>query len=82
VSAFKKATDPWQTVLQRYAYPYHPAGNRTVQQIVRTPKRLLTEHLAGTANEAATVTINGLPAAVIATNGFTASLPVVPARTP
>jgi YD repeat-containing protein len=27
VSAVKRATDPQQTVLQRYAYAYDPAGN-------------------------------------------------------
>jgi YD repeat-containing protein len=32
-SAIKRATDPQQTILKRYAYAYDPAGNRTVEQI-------------------------------------------------
>src|SRR5206468_9550015 len=32
-AAVNKATDPQETIIQRYAYAYDPAGNRTSEQI-------------------------------------------------
>lgn len=89
-SAVKHATDTAQTVLQRYAYAYDPAGNRTVEQGEDAPvlaahdplNRLLTHTpggpvvFAGTVNEPATVAIQGRPAAVDATGAFRGTAPV------
>jgi YD repeat-containing protein len=84
ITGVKKATDPQQTVLKRYAYAYDPAGNRTVEQIdnavtgaaYNSMNRQLSQQPAGpivvggTLNEPATVTINGVPASVSAANRF------------
>jgi RHS repeat-associated protein len=79
-----RTTDPSPTTLKRYAYAYDSAGNRTVEQIDNAPglsaydnmNRLSSQspggtmRFAGTLNEAATVTIQGAPAAVVADNKF------------
>lgn len=71
--AVQHATDPSETVLQRYAYAYDPAGNRTVEQIDDSvtlssydPLNRLTAQapggplvVAGLLNEPGTVTIAG-----------------------
>jgi RHS repeat-associated protein len=83
-SAVKHATDTPQTVLQRFAYAYDPAGNRTVEQIddavtlsaYDNLNRLTSQApggpmvIAGTLNEPGTVTISGKPAVVDANNNF------------
>lgn len=79
-----RTTDPTPTILKRYAYIYDPAGNRTVEQIDNAPvlsaydnmNRLTSQapggtvRFAGTLNEAATVTIQSLPAIVTSDNRF------------
>lgn len=79
-----RTTDQTPTILKRYAYTYDPAGNRTVEQIDDSPvlfaydsmNRLTSQtpggamRFAGTLNEAATVTIQGLSATVTADNRF------------
>ena len=89
ISAVKHATDTPQTVLQRYAYAYDAAGNRTVEQIddavtlsVYDILNRLTSQapggpmvIAGTLNEPATVTISGKPAIVDANNNFRGTMP-------
>jgi len=79
-----RTTDPTPTILKRYAYSFDPAGNRTVEQIDNAPllsaydnmNRLTSQtpggtmRFAGTLNEAATVTIQGLPATVTSDNKF------------
>lgn len=78
VTAVKKSTDPTPQILQRFAYTYDPAGNRTAEQIddalttstynnmnqlvSQAPGGLL--RFEGTLNEPATVTIGGKPAMV------------------
>jgi YD repeat-containing protein len=83
-AAVKHATDTPQTVLQRYAYSYDPAGNRTIEQIddavtlsaYDTLNRLTSQApggpmvIAGLLNEPGTVTINGVAATVDANNNF------------
>jgi RHS repeat-associated protein len=80
----KSSTGGSPTVLSRYAYTYDPAGNRTTEQI--GDAALLSTHdglnrvfqqqpggvlrFAGTVDEPATVTIQGGPARVAATNMF------------
>jgi YD repeat-containing protein len=82
--AVKHATDTPQTVIQRYAYAYDPAGNRTIEQIddavtlsaYDNLNRLTSQApggamvIAGLLNEPGTVTINGVPATVDANNNF------------
>ena len=84
ISAVKHATDTPQTVLQRFAYGYDPAGNRTVEQIddsitlsaydnlnrltIQTPGGAMV--IAGSLSEPGTVTISGIPATVDASNNF------------
>ena len=89
--AVKHATDPSETILQRYAYAYDPAGNRTVEQIddsvtlssYDTLNRLTAQApggplvVAGLLNEPGTVTIAGVPATVDATNAFRGTVPTV-----
>jgi RHS repeat-associated protein len=89
-AAAKRATDPQQTILKRYAYAYDPAGNRTVEQMddqvtgwtYNTVNELATQHATGamvfegTVNEPATVTIAGQPATVSAVNTFRGTAPV------
>jgi hypothetical protein len=88
----KQATDPQQTVLKRYAYAYDPAGNRTAEQVddqvlgasYDSLNRLLSQQpagpitFAGAVNEPATVTVQGVPAAVGADNTFRAAVPLPP----
>jgi len=88
-SAVKHATDTAQTVLQRFAYAYDPAGNRTVEQIddaitlsaYDNLHRLTNQApggplvIAGSLNEPGTVTISGVPVTVDATNNFRGTVP-------
>jgi RHS repeat-associated protein len=83
-TAVWRTTDATPTILKRYAYTYDPAGNRTVEQIDNAPvlsaydsvNRLTSQtpggtmRFAGTLNEAATVTIQGLGATVTGDNRF------------
>jgi len=83
-AAVKKATDPQATVLQRYAYAYDPAGNRTSEQIddaVTSSTYDRLNHLGsqqgggpvvfkGSVNEPATVTVNSRSATVTPDNRF------------
>ncbi len=83
-SAIKKATDPQQTILQRYYYRYDPAGNRLSEQIddavtswtYDSLNRLVTQtpggwlKVRGQLNETGTVSVNGAPALVSAANLF------------
>jgi len=89
--AVKHATDPSETILQRYGYAYDPAGNRTVEQIDDSVTLSSYDNLnrltaqapggplvvAGLLNEAGTVTIAGVPATVDATNAFRGTVPTV-----
>jgi RHS repeat-associated protein len=89
-AAVHETTDPTPAIIKRYAYSYDPAGNRTSEQIDDAVtlathdnlNRLLTHQpggvltFKGTLNEPATVTVNGKPATVDATNRFTAGVPV------
>ena len=91
VSAIKRATDPQQTVLKRYAYGFDPAGNRTVEQIddvvtgatYNNVNELVSQQpaggmvFAGSVSEPATVMISGAPAAVTAANQFQATVSIV-----
>lgn len=84
VSGVYRTTDASPTILKRYAYAYDGAGNRTVEQIDDTPvlsaydnmNRLTSQvpggvmRFAGSLNEAATVTVQSLPATVTASNKF------------
>lgn len=88
-AAAKHATDTPQTVLERYAYAYDAAGNRTVEQIDDTITLAAYDNLnrltnqapggpvviAGSLNEAGTVTISGVPAVVSADNDFRGTVP-------
>ena len=90
VSAVKHATDTPETVLQRFAYAYDSAGNRTVEQIDDATTLSVYDNLnrltsqtpggpmviAGSLNEAGTVTISGVPAAVDLQNNFRGSVPM------
>ena len=89
IRAVKHATDTNETILKRYAYAYDPAGNRTVEQIddaitlsaydglnrvtSQAPGGPLV--VAGSLNEAGTVTISGVPAVVDANNNFRGVVP-------
>ncbi|MGH8545786.1 MAG: RHS repeat domain-containing protein [Gammaproteobacteria bacterium] len=78
-----RTTDPTPSV-KRHAYMYDSAGNRTVEQIDNAPilsafdnmNRLTSQapggtmRFAGTLSEAATVTVQSLPATVTAENKF------------
>ena len=91
VRAVKKTTDPTPAILKRYAYTYDAAGNRTVEQIDNAVvgasysnlNRLTSQQpngvirVAGTVNEAATITIQGQPETVSSANVFegTATIP-------
>jgi RHS repeat-associated protein len=88
-SAVKHATDTNETILQRFAYAYDPAGNRTVEQIddaitlsaYDNLNRLTSQApggpmvIAGTLNEPGAVTISGKPAIVDANNNFRGTVP-------
>lgn len=83
-TAVKKSTDPTPVLLQRFAYTYDPAGNRTAEQIddaittsvyndmnqlvSQTPGGML--RFEGTLDEPAAVMIGGVPATVSADNRF------------
>jgi RHS repeat-associated protein len=83
-TAVWRTNDASPTILKRYAYTYDPAGNRTVEQIDNAPvlsaydnmNRLASQtpggtmRFAGALNEAATVTIQSLPATVTSDNRF------------
>ncbi|MEQ1910052.1 MAG: hypothetical protein ABMA15_14595 [Vicinamibacterales bacterium] len=89
VSAVQR-TDALTTVAKRYAYGYDRGGNRTTEQIddlvtgaaFNGRNELTTQQpsgavvFAGTLSEAATVTVNGLPAPVQSDHSFRASVPV------
>lgn len=89
-AAVHQTTDPTPSLIKRYAYSYDLAGNRTSEQIDDAValashdnlNRLLTHQpggvltFKGTLNEPGTVTINGKPAQVDATNRFVAGVPV------
>lgn len=89
-AATKYSTDATPVVLKRYGYAYDPAGNRTAEQIddVVTGashdvlNRLLSHQpagpvvFAGTVNEPAAVTVQGVPAVVGTDNAFRAAAPV------
>jgi RHS repeat-associated protein len=89
VSAVKKSTGTPASILQRFAYAYDPAGNRTVEQIddavtlsaYDNLNRLTSQApggpmvIMGTLNEPGTVTISGNPAAVDANNNFRGTVP-------
>jgi RHS repeat-associated protein len=90
-SAVKHATDTSQTILQRFAYAYDPAGNRTVEQIDDSVtlsaydrlNRLTSQApggplvIMGTLNEPGTVAISGVPLAVDSSNNFSGTVPTV-----
>jgi hypothetical protein len=92
LSAIQETTDPTPTILHEYAYGFDPAGNRLYEQIdadvtawtYTNLNRLQAQagggvlQIRGTVNEPATVTIQGVPAAVSAANAFQGGLPVVP----
>jgi RHS repeat-associated protein len=92
--AVKKSTDTIPSILKRYAYAYDAAGNRTAEQIddavagasYNSLNRLTTQqpsgaiNISGTVNEAATVTIQGKPAAVSTANVFEGAA-VIPSGT-
>ena len=85
----KESTATPATILQRYAYAYDPAGNRTVEQIddavtlsaYDNLNRLTSQApggpmvIVGTVNEPGTVTISGVPATVDASNNFRGTVP-------
>ena len=89
IAAVKHATDSGETVLQRFAYAYDPAGNRTVEQIDDAITLSAYDHLnrltsqvpggpmviAGSLNEPGTVTISGVPVTVEASNNFRGTVP-------
>jgi RHS repeat-associated protein len=89
VAATNRTTDPTPTVLNRYAYVYDPAGNRTSEQIndgvtsasYDTLNRLTSQQgggpllFNGTVSEPASVIIQGTPVTVDSTNRFNGSVP-------
>ena len=95
LTAAVKKSDPDETVLQRYAYAYDPAGNRTSEQIddgiTRAThdalNRLLSQDAGGPLvfqgqlDEPAAVTINGRPATVTTGNTFQGTAPVAAGTT-
>jgi len=92
LSASQETTGGTPTVLHEYAYGYDPAGNRLYEQIdtdvtawtYTNLNRLQAQagggvlQLRGSVNEPATVTIQGVPAAVSSANQFQGGLPVQP----
>jgi RHS repeat-associated protein len=90
-SAVKSSTGGTPAVLKRLAYRYDLAGNRTTEQIDDGARastydalnRLVQQapggqlRFAGSVNEPATVTIQGKPALVDASNQFSAAVPTV-----
>jgi len=91
-SAVESTTDPAATILHRYAYGYDAVGNRTSEQIddavtsatLDSLNRLLTRtpggalQVKGMVNEPSTVTIQGRPATVDATNVFRGTASTTP----
>jgi RHS repeat-associated protein len=89
IAAVKHATDTPETVLQRYAYAYDPAGNRMAEQIddavtlsaYANLNRLTSQApggpmvIAGSLNEPGTVTISGTPVVVDANSNFRGTVP-------
>ena len=92
VRAVQETTGGTPTILHAYAYGYDPAGNRLYEQIdtdvtawtYTNLNRLQAQagggvlQLRGSVNEPATVTIQGVPAAVSSANQFEGGLPVAP----
>jgi len=92
VRAVQETTGGTPTTLHAYAYGYDPAGNRLYEQIdtdvtawtYTNLNRLQAQagggvlQLRGSVNEPATVTIQGVPAAVSSANQFEGGLPVAP----
>jgi RHS repeat-associated protein len=84
IAAVRRATDVPQTVLKRYGYVYDTAGNRTTEQVDDAVmgatfsglNRLVSQQASGTMqiagqlNEPGSVTIDGQPAVVDASNRF------------
>ncbi len=82
-----RTTDPAPVVLKRYSYGYDKAANRTGEQVddastsasVNAVNAMTSLQpggalrFAGTVNEAATVTVQGTPAQVTASNQFSGS---------
>jgi len=89
ISAVKKSTATPATILQRFAYAYDPAGNRTVEQIddavtlsaYDNLNRLTSQApggplvIMGALNEPGTVTISGVPVTLDANNAFRGTVP-------
>ena len=92
VRAVQETTGGTPTILHAYAYGYDPAGNRLYEQIdtdvtawtYTNLNRLQAQagggvlQIRGTVNEPATVTVQGVPAAVSSAQAFQGGLPVVP----
>ena len=92
IRAVQETTGGTPSVIHEYAYGYDPAGNRLYEQIdsnvtawtYTTLNRLQAQagggvlQIRGTVNEPATVTIQGVNAAVSSANAFQGGLPVVP----
>jgi RHS repeat-associated protein len=88
--AVHQTTGGSPTTLKRYGYGYDPAGNRTHEQIddaitaasYDSSNRLLSHNaggrltFAGSLNEPGTVTVQGVPATVAATNAFGGVVPL------
>src|SRR5262249_24057802 len=95
-SAIKQSTDPTPVTLNRYAYTYDVADNRTGEQIDEVAKgatydsmnRLVSQQssgavrLEGTVSEPATVTVGGKALSVSGANRFTGSIPITTGTTP
>jgi RHS repeat-associated protein len=92
IRAVQETTGGSPSILHEYAYGYDPAGNRMFEQIdtnvtawtYTNLNRLQAQagggvlQIRGTVNEPATVTIQGVSAAVSSANAFQGGLPVVP----
>ena len=92
VPAVKRATDPQNTILQRFAYGYDPVGNRLFEQIDDNVTTWTYDKLnrlgaqqaggvlrvAGMVNEPATVRIDGRPATVDGAGIFAGGIQAVP----
>ena len=90
MAAVKRSTDPTPAVLARYGYRYDPAGNRTAEQVddvvtgatfdalnrLGTHTAAGTLRIAGTLNEPARVTVNGVAAAVDGHHAFVGTTPL------
>jgi RHS repeat-associated protein len=92
IRAVQETTGGSPSIIHEYAYGYDPAGNRLYEQIddnvtawaYTNLNRLQAQagggvlQIRGTVNEPATVTIQGVNAAVSSANAFQGGLPVVP----